>query len=139
VAGTSSEKGDIMTKPTQGPGIEPEEKDRKGLSERLREAREYLGFSQEEVANFLGIARSALSNIENGQRKVDALELKKMAQLYKRTITHFTGQVDEVEPQFAADVAHLARKAEKLSAQDREELSRFADYLRARKQDLKEG
>jgi transcriptional regulator with XRE-family HTH domain len=128
-----------MIKPTKDSRPEPGEKDRKGFSERLREAREYLGFSQEEVANFLGIARSALSNIENGQRKVDALELKKMAQLYKRRVSHFTGEADEVEPQFAADVAHLARKAEKLSLQDREELSRFADYLRARKQELREG
>jgi transcriptional regulator with XRE-family HTH domain len=128
-----------MTKPSQSSRPEPEGKDRRGLGERLREAREYFGFSQEEVAKFLGIARSALSNIENGQRKVDALELKKMAQLYKRTVGYFTGEVDEVEPRFAADVAHLARKAENLSPQDREELSRFADYLRARKQELKGG
>jgi transcriptional regulator with XRE-family HTH domain len=128
-----------MTKFIQSPRPEPEKKDRKGLGERLREAREYLGFSQEEVAKFLGIARSALSNIENGQRKVDALEIKKLAQLYKRTIGHLTDEADEVEPQFAADVAHLARKAEKLSPQDREELSRFADYLRARKQEPKGG
>jgi transcriptional regulator with XRE-family HTH domain len=128
-----------MTKLNQGPRPEEEGKDRKGLGDRLREAREYLGFSQEEVAKFLGIARSALSNIENGQRKVDALELKKLAQLYKRTVGHLTGEADEIEPQFAADVAHLARKAEKLSPQDREELSRFADYLRIRRQEPKGG
>jgi hypothetical protein len=62
-----------------------------------------------------------------------------MAQLYKRTVGYFTGEADQAEPRFAADVAHLARKAEKLSPQDREELSRFADYLRARKQELKGG
>jgi transcriptional regulator with XRE-family HTH domain len=128
-----------MTKLVQSPRPEAEGKDRKGLGERLREAREYLGFSQEEVAKFLGIARSALSNIENGQRKVDALELKQLAQLYKRTVGHLTGEVGEIEPQFAADVAHLARKAEKLSPQDREELSKFADYLRIRKQESKGG
>ena len=55
---------------------------RKTLGERLREAREYLGFSQEEVATYLQVSRSALSNIESGQRKVDALELKKLASLY---------------------------------------------------------
>jgi transcriptional regulator with XRE-family HTH domain len=126
-----------MKKTNQSPRPEPEGKDRRGLAERLREAREYLGFSQEEVASFLGIARSALSNIENGQRKVDALELKRMAQLYERTVGYFTGEADGAELQFAADVAHLARKAEELSPQDREELSRFADFLRARKQEQK--
>lgn len=127
-----------MTMPKNGPrSSQPKGEDRKGLADRLREAREYLGFSQEEVANFLGIARSALSNIENGQRRVEALELKKLAQLYKRPGSYFTGGADGAEPQFASDVAHLARKASELSPQDREELSRFADYLRARKQEQK--
>ncbi len=106
--------------------------DRKTLGERLREAREYLGFSQEEVATFLGVSRSALSNMETGQRKVDALELKKLAGLYKRRTAYFTGEEAE-DVSFGADVSHLARKVADLSADDREELGRFADFLRARK------
>jgi transcriptional regulator with XRE-family HTH domain len=109
------------------------EDDRKAMSERLRRAREYLGFSQEEVAKYLGISRSALSNIETGQRKVDALELKKLASLYKRPVTHFTGG-DPEELAVGEDIAHLARKASELSAEDRAELGRFADFLRAKKQ-----
>jgi transcriptional regulator with XRE-family HTH domain len=111
--------------------------DRKSLGERLREAREYLGFSQEEVATFLGVSRSALSLIETGQRKVDALELKKLAGLYKRPVGYFTGEEAE-EISFGADVKHLARKVAELSPADREELARFADFLRAKKQ-KKEG
>ncbi len=107
--------------------------DRKAMGDRLREAREYLGFSQEEVAKYLGISRSALSNIETSQRKVEALELKKLASLYKRPVTHFTGQ-DAHELAVGEDVAHLARKASELSADDRAELSRFADFLRAKQQ-----
>jgi transcriptional regulator with XRE-family HTH domain len=112
---------------------EVKDDDRKTLGERLREAREYLGFSQDQVATFLGVSRSALSNIETGQRKVEALELKKLAGLYKRTVSHFTGEETE-DVTFEADVAHLARKASELSADDRAELGRFADFLRARKQ-----
>jgi transcriptional regulator with XRE-family HTH domain len=111
--------------------------DRKTLGERFREAREYLGFSQDQVATFLGVSRSALSLIETGQRKVDALELKKLAGLYKRPVGFFTGEADE-EFTFGADVKHLARKVSELSPDDREELGRFADFLRARKQ-KKEG
>jgi len=105
--------------------------DRQKLGAKLREAREYLGLSQDEVAGILGIPRTALSNIESGQRGVDALELKKLAQLYKRPVMHFTGesQPDEGMPE---DVAHLARAAAGLSEGDRRELSRFAEYLRAR-------
>jgi len=106
--------------------------DRKLLGDRLREAREYLGFSQEEIASHLGIPRSALSLMETGQRKVDALELKKLAAVYKCPVSYFTGE--EVEEPFGADVRHLARKVSELSPDDREELSRFADFLRVRKQ-----
>ena len=106
--------------------------DRRILSERLREAREYLGFSQEEVAGYLDVPRSALSLMERGRRKVDALELKKLAGLYKRPVGYFTDEgVDE--DSFAADVVHLARKASHLSPEDREELGRFADFLRVRR------
>jgi len=111
---------------------EAKKDDRKTLGERLREAREYLGFSQDEVATFLGVSRSALSNIETGQRKVDALELKKLAGLYKRPVTFFTGEEVE-DTSFGDDVAHLARKVADLSADDRAELGRFADFLRAKK------
>jgi transcriptional regulator with XRE-family HTH domain len=111
--------------------------DRKSLGERLREARDYLGFSQEEVATFLGVSRSALSLMESGQRKVDALELKKLAGLYKKPVGHFTGEEPD-ETSFGADIKHLARKVAELAPDDREELARFADFLRARKQ-KKEG
>ncbi len=109
--------------------------DRKTLGERLREARDYLGFSQDQVATFLGVSRSALSLMESGQRKVDALELKKLAGLFKRSVGYFTGEEDA---SIGADVKYLARKVSDLSSEDKEELARFADYLRARKQ-KKEG
>ncbi len=104
--------------------------DRMALAERLREAREYLGFSQDQVATFLGVSRSALSLMESGQRKVDALELKKLAGLYKRPVGFFTGEAAE-EISFGTDVKHLARQVAELSPDDREELGRFADFLRA--------
>lgn len=117
---------------TTKPNLEDVSDDRKLMGERLKESREYLGFSQDQVATFLGVPRSAISLLEAGQRKVDAIELKKLAGLFKRPVSHFTGEeVDEVFD--TADVQHLARKVSSLSEDDREELSRFADFLRARK------
>jgi transcriptional regulator with XRE-family HTH domain len=117
----------------RGKRPEVEDDDRKTLGERLREAREYLGFSQDQVATFLGVPRSALSLMEAGRRKVDALELKKLAGLYKRPSGYFTGE--EVEDiSFGADLKHLTRKVSELSPDDREELGRFADFLRVRKE-----
>jgi transcriptional regulator with XRE-family HTH domain len=119
------------TKPTH------DDEERRRLGERLRDARNYLGLKQEEVATYLSIPRTALTDIEGGRRRVEALELAKLAKLYKQPVSYFTGE-DHSEDQLPADVAHLARQAATLSSQDREELGRFADYLRARSQSRRE-
>lgn len=108
-----------------------DEAERRRLGERLRQAREYLNLSQDEVAKYLGVPRTALTNIESGQRRVDAIELKRLADLYRQSVSHFTGEEEDAAA-LPADVAHLARAAAKLSVKDREELDRFAEYLRAR-------
>lgn len=112
-------------------GHENDEKERRRLGERLREARKYLGLKQEEVAGYLKIPRTALTDIENGQRRVEAIELARLARLYRQPVGFFTGE-DEAAARLPVDVAHLARQAAKLSPKDRDELGRFADYLRAR-------
>ncbi len=108
-----------------------DEEERRQLGERLREARKYLGLKQEEVATYLKIPRTALSDIESGQRRVEAIELTRLAKLYRQPVAYFTGE-DEASASLPVDIAHLARKAADLSPQDRDELSRFAEYLRAR-------
>ncbi len=109
-------------------------KERQQMGKRLREARKYLGLKQEEVASYLKIPRTALTDIENGQRKVDAIELTRLAHLYRQSISYFTGE-DEVSATLPPDVAHLARRVAGLSSSDRQELTKFADYLRSRAND----
>jgi len=111
--------------------------DRTEMARRLKEAREYLELQQDEVARDLGVPRTAISLIESGQRKVEALELQKLARLYQRPVGYFTGE-EAADIGLPPQVAHLARAASKLSNRDRDELSRFADYLRARSQSEKE-
>ena len=108
-----------------------DEEERRRLGDRLREARKYLGLKQEEVATYLKIPRTALTDIENGQRRVEAIELTRLAKLYRQPVAYFTGE-DEAGANLPVDVAHLARQAADLSQQDRDELGRFAEYLRAR-------
>jgi transcriptional regulator with XRE-family HTH domain len=103
---------------------------RRLLGDRLREARKYLGLKQEEVATYLKIPRTALTDIENGQRRVEAIELARLAKLYRQPVGYFTGE--DAAASLPIDVAHLARQAAGLSEQDRTELGRFAEYLRAR-------
>lgn len=114
-----------------------DEQDRRRLGDRLREMRKYLGLKQEEVAAYLKIPRTALTDIENGQRRVEAIELTRLAKLYRQPVSFFIGE-DAAAAALPADVAHLARKVINLSEQDREELGRFADYLRARSQAVQE-
>jgi transcriptional regulator with XRE-family HTH domain len=110
-----------------------DEGERRRLGERLREARKYLGLKQEDVAAYLKIPRTALGDIESGQRRVEAIELIRLAKLYKQPASYFTGE-DAAAAALPASVAHLARQAAKLSNEDQEELSRFVEYLRARAQ-----
>lgn len=105
--------------------------ERTKLAEKLREAREYLGLSQEEVSKAVGIPRAAISLIESGQRRVDALELKKLASVYERPVGYFTGE-DYGDPYLPEEVEHLARAVADLSQKDREELTRFAEFLQLR-------
>lgn len=100
------------------------------LGAKLREAREYLGLKQERVAQHMALPRTAVSEIENGRRGVSAIELTKLARLYQRPVSWFTG--DEAEATVPADVAFLARTASALSDNDRQELQRFAEFLRTK-------
>ncbi|MCK4136112.1 XRE family transcriptional regulator [Ralstonia pseudosolanacearum] len=98
------------------------------LAQRLREAREYVGLSQEDVATALGISRPAVTNIEAGARKVEAVELDKLSQLYGQTVQYLlTGETQAADGR----LAFLARATHGLSDQDLEELGRFADFLRS--------
>jgi transcriptional regulator with XRE-family HTH domain len=101
------------------------------MARRLKEAREYLELPQDEVARELGVPRTAISLMESGQRKVEALELQQLARLYQRPVGYFTGD-EAAEATLPPQVAHLARAAAKLSIRDRDELARFAEYLQAR-------
>lgn len=100
---------------------------RQQLAQRLRESREYVGLSQDEVALALGVSRPAVTNIEAGTRKVEAVELERLSSLYGRTVNYLLNGEVQVEE---SRVAFLARATQGLSDRDLEELGRFASFLR---------
>lgn len=116
-----------MTSPAKMGFVGPEDEGLV-LGAKLKEAREYVGFKQEQVAKHLGIPRTGVSEMEKGKRTVSAIELKKLAHLYQRPVHYFTGDESAVP----ADVAFLARTASSLSNTDRQELQRFAEFLQAK-------
>ena len=99
------------------------------MGARLRQAREYLGFSQEAVAEALGVPRASVSGMEGGHRKVSSLELRDLARLYRRPIEWFYDS--DAEP-IAEDetVSALFRATKNLTQQDKEQVLRFAEFLK---------
>ena len=116
---------------TQGDNRQDDEMARKRLGEKLRDSRKYIGLNQEDVAQHLKIPRTALGEIENGQRKVEAIELTRLAKLYKQPVSYFIDEED-ASADLPAEAAYLARQAAELSPQDRDELNRFVAYLKTR-------
>src|SRR5260221_13917196 len=88
------------------------------LGERLRRSREYLGLSQSEVAEYMGLSRPAVTNMETGKRKVSTLELTRLASLYRQPYEYFVGEVSEFVEDKTAGA--LYRTARDLSERDRE-------------------
>lgn len=105
------------------------------IAQRIKEAREYLGLTQHQVAKALSMPRSAVSDIETGKRKVTADELKRIANLFRHPVNHFLGE----EPALDPDIAALARTAKNLSDNDRRELLRFAMFLEYQSKDNPSG
>jgi transcriptional regulator with XRE-family HTH domain len=103
------------------------EETRKEIGSRLKEAREYLGISQEEASNAVNIPRPAISLIESGQRKLDSVELCAFAKLYQRPVSYFT---EESKPETTnEEISVLARNFSSLSEKDKKELIQFAEFL----------
>lgn len=99
------------------------------MGARLRQAREYLGLSQEAVAETLGVPRASVSAMESGRRKVSSLELRDLAHLYKRPLDWFYD--GSAEP-IAEDetVSALFRATKNLTQEDKEQVLRFAEFLK---------
>lgn len=110
----------------------PVDEEQERLGNRLRESREYLGLSQEFVAEHLGIPRASMSAMENGKRKVSSLELKQLARIYKQPLSYFLGEDEFAHDEQSQDVifSALYRTARALSDQDRQQVLRFAQFLR---------
>ena len=84
------------------------------IGARLKEAREYVGLLQEDVASALGIPRASVSALESGKRRVTGLEVRRLARIYRRPVGWLLGEEDveltEAEPLFrAAEVALRTR------------------------------
>jgi transcriptional regulator with XRE-family HTH domain len=99
------------------------------MGARLRQAREFLGISQEAVAEVLGVPRASVSAMESGRRKVSSLELRDLSRLYKRPLDWFYDTESDPIPEDET-VTALFRATKNLNQEDKEQVLRFAEFLR---------
>lgn len=70
------------------------------IGQRIRRARERIGLSQEEFAHAVNKDQRAISEYENGKRKVSASELSSFASVLSVPISYFYEgdfQIDEID------------------------------------------
>ncbi|WP_346907833.1 XRE family transcriptional regulator [uncultured Roseibium sp.] len=67
------------------------------IAQRLRAARELASISQNEAADALDLPRTAVTQIEGGNRAVSTMELVSLAELYRRPVSWFFAEAPDAE------------------------------------------
>ncbi len=86
--------------------------------EKLKAAREFLGLTQEQVANTLNMTRNMIVNIENNNRAIKSDELYKFSKLYGISMEEIVSNEKEVN----MNIPIFARSFVSLSERDQQEI-----------------
>lgn len=101
----------------------------RALYERIKEARTELHLSQDYVAKFLGVNRTAIVEIESGRRKVSADELGKFSELFQIPADELlNGRSTEMPVQM------FARRFGALDEADQQEILNLIEFKRMMKE-----
>ena len=101
----------------------------RALYERIKEARTELHLSQDYVAKFLGVNRTAIVEIESGKRKVSADELGKLSELFQIPADELlNGRSTEMPVQM------FARRFGALDEVDQQEILNLIEFKRMMKE-----
>ncbi|WP_186266937.1 helix-turn-helix domain-containing protein [Burkholderia gladioli] len=107
------------------------ETQRSAIAERLREARKAAGLSQGQVAKLLQMHRPTVSEIEAGNRRVSAEELKKFSETYDVTVSWLLGETAEQLEVNDPRLQLAARELSKLKPDDLDRLLRLLASMRS--------
>lgn len=105
------------------------------LGERLRRAREYLGYTRQDSAQHIGVDQSMVYDFERGSRKVSDDTLKKFSDLYQRSVDWLTLEQRPTESMHTGSMAPLPKGFE---SKDWDEIQTFKQVLGAFSRNSKE-
>ncbi len=101
----------------------------RALYERIKEARTELHLSQDYVAKFLGVNRTAIVEIESGKRKVSADELGRFSELFQIPADELLNGRNTEMP-----VQMFARRFGALDEVDQQEILNLIEFKRMMKE-----
>jgi len=100
------------------------------LGQRLKQAREAAGYTQEEVARLMGLSRPTVADIEAGRRRVDSLLLRDLAALFGVRPWELLGPADEASKKARLRKLLFAElESSGASASDKKQIARFWQIL----------
>lgn len=103
------------------------------VSNNLKLLRENSGYTQKQLADFLGLNRSAYANYESGERTAPLSVLEGVAKLFGVDVT----MLFEAEPSEIRSSLLCAFRADELTAEDMKQVADFKDiamsYLKMQK------
>lgn len=95
------------------------------IGAKIKEAREFAGISQKELADKVGYeSATGISLIESGERKVSISDLQKISEIFERDIKFFLGQ--EEKP----NIAYALRADSSLSKKEQDQIINFIDFVK---------
>lgn len=100
-------------------------------NEKMKELRVQLHLSQDYVAKYLGVNRSTVTQMENGNRKILAEEVSKLCSLFGVSADTLVNDVEISQP-----TTVFARSFESLDESDQAEimnLIRFKEQMKAQR------
>lgn len=102
----------------------------KKLGKKLRELREQVGLSQEDLAKRLNMSRVSISQVESGRRKISAEETAKLAKVFNTTSDILLNLEKDIKVVLETQAATSQKtKAELRINVPQENLSKFKEVL----------
>lgn len=101
------------------------------LGIKVKDLRNNINKTQEQVAKSLGISRAAYSHIENDRNEPDNNTLKKIADYYEVTIDYLLGRTNDKHEEVLA-AAHLDKDLKDMSPEQRQAVYDFIEFQKKR-------